>query len=229
MVEGSGFLQWLSVYALALNKDLDVLLLDEPDAHLHPVPQGHLTHKLAKLCENKKQVLLATHSTTILSETTVVPSVLLPLSITAGPGRRETQAACRSFAIRPECMRDLAAASTPCATRRTESPSPATWLDRTFGPNWWHLSPATTLQSDVWLRRKSSRIDSGDRLSLTTASEVFRGSVQVIETGPNSSQASRNQWFSAVFVGARVHYHFALEVRCSIQLSYGGLRQSRLS
>ena len=176
MVEGSGFLQWLSVYALALNKDLDVLLLDEPDAHLHPAPQGHLTHKLGQVVrENKKQVLLATHSTTILSETTVVPSVLLPLSITAGPGRRERPR--RSAAVLQSgraMQRDSAAASTPCAMRRTESPSPATWLDRTFGPNWWHLSPATTLQSDVWLRRKSSRIDSGDRLSLTTASEVFR-------------------------------------------------------
>lgn len=72
MVEGSGFLQWLSVYALALNRDIQVLLLDEPDAHLHPALQGHLTHKLAQLArENQKQVLLATHSTTILSETKV--------------------------------------------------------------------------------------------------------------------------------------------------------------
>lgn len=69
MVEGGGFLQWLSVYALALNKDLDVLLLDEPDAHLHPALQGHLIHKLGQLArETGKQVLLATHSTTILSE-----------------------------------------------------------------------------------------------------------------------------------------------------------------
>lgn len=72
MVEGSGFLQWLSVYALALNKALDVLLLDEPDAHLHPTLQGHLIHKLSQLArENHKQVLLATHSTTILSEAKV--------------------------------------------------------------------------------------------------------------------------------------------------------------
>jgi hypothetical protein len=72
MVEGSGFLQWLSVYALALNKELDVLLLDEPDAHLHPTLQGHLIHKLSQLArESRKQVLLATHSTTILSETKV--------------------------------------------------------------------------------------------------------------------------------------------------------------
>ena len=49
MVEGSGFLQWLSVYALALNKDLQILLLDEPDAHLHPALQGHLIQKLTQL------------------------------------------------------------------------------------------------------------------------------------------------------------------------------------
>jgi energy-coupling factor transporter ATP-binding protein EcfA2 len=69
MVEGSGFLQWLSVYALALNPEIDVLLLDEPDAHLHPELQGYLVQKLGELArENRKQVLLATHSTTILSE-----------------------------------------------------------------------------------------------------------------------------------------------------------------
>jgi predicted ATPase len=72
MVEGSGFLQWLSVYALAVDKELHVLLLDEPDAHLHPALQGHLIQKLRQLArENGKQVLLATHSTTILSETSV--------------------------------------------------------------------------------------------------------------------------------------------------------------
>lgn len=72
MVEGSGFLQWLSVYALALNSELDALLLDEPDAHLHPALQGHLIQKLGQLArENSKQVLLATHSTTILSEARV--------------------------------------------------------------------------------------------------------------------------------------------------------------
>ena len=72
MVEGSGFLQWLSVYALALHKELDVLMLDEPDAHLHPALQGHLIQKLGQLArENDKQALLATHSTTALSETKV--------------------------------------------------------------------------------------------------------------------------------------------------------------
>ena len=69
MVEGSGFLQWLSVYALALNDDLDVLLLDEPGAHLHSTLQAHLVEELGQLArDNSKQCLLATHSTTILGE-----------------------------------------------------------------------------------------------------------------------------------------------------------------
>ncbi len=49
MVEGSGFLQWLSVYTLALNPDVDVLLLDEPDAHLHCSLQEDLVARLEDL------------------------------------------------------------------------------------------------------------------------------------------------------------------------------------
>ena len=67
MVEGSGFLQWLSVFALATSPDIDVLLLDEPDAHLHPTLQGQLLEFLRELSErNGTQVLIATHSTEIL-------------------------------------------------------------------------------------------------------------------------------------------------------------------
>ncbi|KVX87272.1 hypothetical protein WL08_31600 [Burkholderia ubonensis] len=63
MVEGSGFLQWLSVYALALSPDIDVVLLDEPDAHLHALLQQQLVGQLKKISDSKrKQVLLATHS-----------------------------------------------------------------------------------------------------------------------------------------------------------------------
>ena len=67
MVEGSGFLQWLSVYALAVNPAIDVLLLDEPDAHLHTSLQEHLLYKIQELAElSGKQVLVATHSSEIL-------------------------------------------------------------------------------------------------------------------------------------------------------------------
>ncbi len=77
MVEGSGFLQWLSVYALAVNPDVDVLLLDEPDAHLHTSLQTQLFEGLQGLAHGgkKKQVLIATHSTEILKG--VVPTRIL--------------------------------------------------------------------------------------------------------------------------------------------------------
>lgn len=67
MVEGSGFLQWLSVYTLATSPDADVLLFDEPDAHLHPTLQQEMLAQLEDLASAVgKQVLLATHSSEIL-------------------------------------------------------------------------------------------------------------------------------------------------------------------
>lgn len=67
MAEGSGFLQWLSVYALAVSPDVRTLLLDEPDAHLHPSLQSQLVEKLEEISQRlNKQVLLATHSPEIL-------------------------------------------------------------------------------------------------------------------------------------------------------------------
>lgn len=67
MVEGSGFLQWLSVYALALSPEFDVILLDEPDAHLHPSLQQQLVAQLSTIAKSKKkQILLATHSTELI-------------------------------------------------------------------------------------------------------------------------------------------------------------------
>lgn len=65
MVEGSGFLQWLSVCALAVSPSVDVLLLDEPDAHLHLQLQTQLLDELDRLAPNK-QILMATHSAELL-------------------------------------------------------------------------------------------------------------------------------------------------------------------
>jgi predicted ATPase len=67
MVEGSGFLQWLSVFALATTPEVNVLLLDEPDAHLHSSLQEQLLDSLQSVVDTTgKQVLVATHSTEIL-------------------------------------------------------------------------------------------------------------------------------------------------------------------
>lgn len=68
MVEGSGFLQWLSVYTMALNESVDVILLDEPDAHLHTSLQVQLVKKLSEITKLNKQVLMASHSTDILRD-----------------------------------------------------------------------------------------------------------------------------------------------------------------
>ena len=67
MVEGSGFLQWLSVYTFALSPNVDTLLLDEPDAHLHCSLQGELlSHLEAIATKMGKQVLVATHSSEVI-------------------------------------------------------------------------------------------------------------------------------------------------------------------
>lgn len=63
MVEGQGFLQWLSVFALTLSPEINVILLDEPDAHLNATLQKDLLQVLDKISnEQNKQILMATHS-----------------------------------------------------------------------------------------------------------------------------------------------------------------------
>jgi predicted ATPase len=67
MVEGSGFLQWLTVVALALAPETTTLLLDEPDAHLHSTLQTELIQELEELSKQfGKQVLFASHSTELI-------------------------------------------------------------------------------------------------------------------------------------------------------------------
>jgi predicted ATPase len=86
MVEGSGFLQWLSVFALATDPDLNVLLLDEPDAHLHSSLQEQLLDSLRELAAvTGKQILVATHSAEILRN--AEPSDILHIR-TGGQGGR---------------------------------------------------------------------------------------------------------------------------------------------
>ena len=64
MVEGSGFLQWLSIFSYVLYADVDVILLDEPDAHMHPNMQANLYEKLIEHGEGKT-IIIATHSSTM--------------------------------------------------------------------------------------------------------------------------------------------------------------------
>ncbi|MBN1458702.1 MAG: AAA family ATPase [Armatimonadetes bacterium] len=84
MVEGSGFLQWLSVFALAVDPDTDTLLLDEPDAHLHCSLQRHMLEALENLAAaSGHQVLIATHSTEILRDSD--PCRILELAVSRSP------------------------------------------------------------------------------------------------------------------------------------------------
>lgn len=67
MVEGSGFLQWLTVLSLTLDPEITMVLLDEPDAHLHPALQEELLRELRDVAEQfRKQVIYSTHSTELI-------------------------------------------------------------------------------------------------------------------------------------------------------------------
>ena len=71
---GSGFLQLTGILALALFFDgSDILLLDEPDAHLHSSLQSTLLELLRNLGKGEftlpKQVVVATHSLDLINST----------------------------------------------------------------------------------------------------------------------------------------------------------------
>jgi len=60
---GSGFLQVLQVLTHALQSPSPVLLLDEPDAHMHTQLQEHFIKLLRRLAEDyKMQIVMASHS-----------------------------------------------------------------------------------------------------------------------------------------------------------------------
>lgn len=79
MVEGSGFLQWLNVFTLCLNPEIDILLLDEPDSHLHPSLQMSMINELRSISKHtNKQILIATHSSEIIKA--IDPSNIINVS-----------------------------------------------------------------------------------------------------------------------------------------------------
>jgi predicted ATPase len=59
---GSGFQQFLYLFGFILLRQPTVILLDEPDVHLHGTLQKALLQELGRLVDEGKQVLLATHS-----------------------------------------------------------------------------------------------------------------------------------------------------------------------
>lgn len=84
MVEGSGFLQWVGVFALAVWPNTDVLLLDEPDAHLHCQLQLDLMAELRRISALRdKQILVASHSTELIRR--LPPSQIVEVRHGASP------------------------------------------------------------------------------------------------------------------------------------------------
>lgn len=81
MAEGRGFLQWISTFCLLFNSKIDVLLLDEPDAHLHTTLQIELIKYLQSFIVGaNKQILIATHSSEVIKS--ISPSVILEVEST---------------------------------------------------------------------------------------------------------------------------------------------------
>jgi predicted ATPase len=68
MVEGSGAQQWLTVLTFALAPATNILLLDEPDAHLFTTLKISLFESLENISEGAEgpQILVATHAPEIL-------------------------------------------------------------------------------------------------------------------------------------------------------------------
>lgn len=70
ITQGSGYLQWLSIFCILYTAEIDVVLLDEPDAHLHASLQSELFTHLNNVAptERQKQILVSTHSVEMIKE-----------------------------------------------------------------------------------------------------------------------------------------------------------------
>jgi len=67
---GSGFHQVLLILAFMFARPSSLILLDEPDAHLHVLLQKQLYDILRRLCHDRKgQLLIATHSEVLIDST----------------------------------------------------------------------------------------------------------------------------------------------------------------
>jgi len=67
---GSGFHQVLMILAFMFARPSSLILLDEPDAHLHVLLQKNLYDILRKLCrESQGQLIIATHSEVLIDNT----------------------------------------------------------------------------------------------------------------------------------------------------------------
>jgi len=77
---GSGFQQFVYLFGFIILQQPTVVLLDEPDVHLHGTLQHTLLEELERLVENGKQVLFATHSSDLIRR--VNPEHILTIEAT---------------------------------------------------------------------------------------------------------------------------------------------------
>ena len=85
--QGSGFLQILQLLTAIYRYcgESKVILLDEPDAHLHPNLQGQMANILREVGDEEKlQIILATHSASIIRA--AMPEEVVPVSKTFKQG-----------------------------------------------------------------------------------------------------------------------------------------------
>ena len=67
-VEASGLVNVISILAALFDKDVEVLLIDEPEVSLHPQLQSYLLREMKKAArEYKKTIIISTHSTEMSS------------------------------------------------------------------------------------------------------------------------------------------------------------------
>ena len=67
-VEASGLVNVISILAALFDKDVEVLLIDEPEVSLHPQLQSYLLREMKKAArEYKKTIIISTHSTEMIS------------------------------------------------------------------------------------------------------------------------------------------------------------------
>ena len=70
ITQGSGYLQWLSIFCILYSPSVDILLLDEPDAHLHASLQSELLRRLIEVTgeQNNIQIFVSTHSVEMIKQ-----------------------------------------------------------------------------------------------------------------------------------------------------------------
>lgn len=88
----SGFLQVLTVYAALLHKEASVVLVDEPDAHLHILLQRKMYDSLTRIAsKSRSQLIISTHSEQLIrnadaADLRVLTEGLSPIPPTAAIG-----------------------------------------------------------------------------------------------------------------------------------------------